>query len=140
MYLVDTNVISELRRGTHADVAVRAWALERLREDLYCSAISILELRIGALRALRKDPPKGRLLREWLEVRVIPDFGDRIIAVDTEIALACAPLHVPDPKPHRDAFIAATALVHDLTVVTRNTSNFERMGVKLLNPWMPQQG
>jgi hypothetical protein len=106
---------------------------------LWCSVISILELEMGALQALRRDRLKGTMLRTWLEDRVLPRFGDRIIPIDTAVALKCAALHVPDPKPDRDAYIAATALVHDMTVVTRNTRDFATTGVRLFNPWEPSE-
>lgn len=134
-FLLDTNVISELRRSDKAQRAVRNWADGRPKEQLFCSSISILELEIGVLRAMRRDPPRGTMLRTWLDDHVRPNFEGRVLALDLEIALRCAALHVPDPRPDRDAWIAATALVHDLTVVTRNVRDFEATGVKLLNPW-----
>lgn len=140
MFLVDTNVISEMRRAERADLNVREWIQAGNPDVLYCSSISILELKIGALRALRKDPPKGLILQEWLETKVLPSFSGKVIAVDLDGALRCAALHVPDPKSDRDAYIAATALVHNLTVVTRNTKDFEGTGVKLFNPWIPAAG
>jgi predicted nucleic acid-binding protein len=104
-------------------------------ETLWCSVVSILELEMGALQAIRRDTLKGTMLRTWIDYRVLPRFQGRIVAIDTAVALKCAALHVPDPKPDRDAYIAATALVHDLTVVTRNTRDFVSAGVRLFNPW-----
>lgn len=134
-FLLDTNVISELRRPQKADRSVRDWAAAQKDDDLHCSSISILELEIGTLRLLRRDRRQGGALRAWLNDHVIPSFGNRVLALDIEIAIRCGALHVPDPRPDRDAWIAATALVHDLTVVTRNVRDFESTGVRLFNPW-----
>ena len=102
---------------------------------MYLSAITILEIEAGALMLSRRDSPAGAVLRAWIDDQVLPAFEGRILAVDTAVAQRCAQLHVPDPRPERDALIAATALVHRLTVVTRNTADFQPMGVDLLNPW-----
>jgi len=135
MYLLDTNVVSELRRGDRADAAVRAWA-ERTPAGLFwLSAISLLELEIGVLRIERRDTAQGNLLRQWYEVQVIARFRERMLSVDAAVARACARLHVPDPRPDRDALIAASALVHGLIVVTRNEADFVGTGVQVLNPW-----
>jgi len=137
MYLLDTNVVSELRpsrsHSPHARVA--AWAAYVASERLFLSAIVLLELEIGVLRKERTDPVQARVLRKWLEEHVLPTFASHILPVDTEVARRCAVLQVPNPRPDRDAFIAATALVHGLTVVTRNVRDFESTGVKTLNPW-----
>jgi predicted nucleic acid-binding protein len=135
MFLIDTNVISELRNPRIADRSVLAWA-ERLHSgDWFLSAITILELERGALRALRKDERKGVMLIGWLKNRILPEFNGRILPVDLDVALRCAALHVPDPKPERDAMIAATGLVHGLTIVTRNVGDFASCGVPTLDPW-----
>jgi hypothetical protein len=135
MYLLDTNVVSELRKGTRANAMVRAWAGRTPAGLFWISTISILELEIGVLRIERRDAAQGALLRQWLEQWVLIQFKDRLLGVDATIARACARLHVPDPRPKRDALIAATALVHGLTVVTRDTADFEAMEAPLLNPW-----
>jgi len=139
MYLLDTNVISELRKASvkkcHKEVS--KWAKTVSSSSLFISVITILEIETGILLVERKDIKQGALLRLWLEEHVIPAFSDRIISIDTEIAQRCAQLHVPDPCPERDSLIAATALVHSMTVVTRNISDFESTGVELLNPWNP---
>jgi toxin FitB len=137
MFLLDTNVVSELRKASKADSHVRRWAARISPTALYLSAISVLELEIGVLRIERRDPSQGAILRAWLEDRVFPAFEDRILPVDTAVARRCAHLHVPDPHSDRDALIAATALVHGMTVVTRNTRDFQGTGAKLLNPWSP---
>jgi toxin FitB len=136
MYLLDTNVISELRKATLADAAVRDWASEPSLGTVYLSTMSLMELEIGVLRIERRDEPQGKRLRTWLEQSVVGEFQGRILGIDSLIARACAKLHVPDPRPERDALIAATALVNGLIVVTRNTADFEPMGVRLLNPWL----
>lgn len=137
MYLLDTNVISELRKqmSGKADKKVVAWAKSVPADSLYVSVITIMELEMGALSIQRKDSRQGNLLRLWLDTQVIPAFSGRTISIDVPIAQCCAGLHIPDPRSERDALIAATAIVNGMTVVTRNISAFEPTGVKLLNPW-----
>jgi predicted nucleic acid-binding protein len=136
MYLLDKNVISELRKAARANALVRTWAESVPANSFWLSAITVLELEIGVLRVERRDAAQGALLRHWLENWVLARFGERILGVDVEIARRGAQLHVPDPRPERDALIAATALTHGLTVATRNIVDFEPMGVSLLNPWL----
>ncbi|KJS76545.1 MAG: type II toxin-antitoxin system VapC family toxin [Serpentinimonas sp.] len=137
MYLLDTNVLSELRkiRLGKADARVAAWADRVDATELYLSVISVQELEIGVLLAERRDPAQGAMLRAWLNAHVLPAFSGRILAVDAAVALRSARLHVPDPRPVRDGLIAATALVHGLIVVTRNVADFEPTGAQTLNPW-----
>ena len=137
MFVLDTNVVSELRkvRSGKAAPQVARWADSVDASGLYLSAITILELEKGILQRERRDPGQGAVLRAWLSSRVLPEFHGRVLAVDTVVAQRCARLHVPDSRAGRDALIAATALVHGMTVVTRNTEDFERTGVPLLNPW-----
>ena len=137
MYLLDTNVVSELRKAKSgkADAGVIAWAAGLPASELFLSAISVLELEMGVLLVERRDTAQGVVLRSWLDKHVLPAFAERILPVDTAVARRCARLHVPDPRAERDALIAATALVRDLTVVTRNVGDFEATGVRLLNPW-----
>ncbi len=137
MYLVDTNVVSELRkvRSGKANKNVAVWADSVEATALYISVITVQELEIGVLLAERRDATKGALLRRWLNEHVLPSFEGRVISIDTEIVRRSASLHVPDPRPFRDGLIAATAIVHGLTVVTRNTSDFAPTGVALMNPW-----
>ncbi|MEI8400033.1 MAG: type II toxin-antitoxin system VapC family toxin [Alcaligenaceae bacterium] len=137
MYVIDTNVVSELRkiRLGKADSQVAAWADSIEVMDLYVSVITIQELEIGVLLAERRDPSQGAVFRLWLNGHVIPAFNGRILDVDTAVAQRSAKLHVPDPRPVRDGLIAATALVHGMTVVTRNVADFEPTGVQTLNPW-----
>lgn len=138
MYILDTNVVSELRkvRLGKADLNVALWADSIEATDLYLSVITIQELEIGVLLAERRDPSQGAVFRSWLNGHVIPAFDGRILVVDTAVAQRSARLHVPDPRPVRDGLIAATALVHGMTVVTRNVADFESTGVLTLNPWI----
>ena len=135
MYLLDTNVVSELRRRDRADRNVAAWADAADPTSLFLSVVSVLEFETGVLLKARKDPKQGAMLQRWIETRVLPAFADRILPIDLAVARRCAALHVPDPRANRDALIAATALVHGLTVVTRNVADFEPMGVQMLDPW-----
>jgi len=137
MYLLDTNVVSELRKAKtgRADKNVKAWADSVPAMSMYLSAITVLELETGILRVERRDPMQGALLRSWLDGHVLPAFSGRILAIDVAVAQCCAKLHVPDPRADRDSLIAATALIHRMTVVTRNIADFELTGVGLLNPW-----
>jgi predicted nucleic acid-binding protein len=135
MFLIDTNVISELRKRDRAEPRVLAWADQSNEADFRLSCITLLEVRYGALLIQRRDPIQGNLMLAWFARDIVGAFAGRILPIDDSVAIACAALHVPDPKPDRDAYIAATALVHDLTVVTRNTRDFASMGVKLFNPW-----
>lgn len=139
MYLLDTNVVSELRkvRAGKADSHVADWADSIDAGDLYLSVITLQELEIGVLLAERRDPSQGAIFRAWLNGHVLPAFAGRILVVDTAVVQRSPRLHVPDPRPVRDALIAATALVHGMTVVTRNVADFEPTGVAVLNPWDP---
>lgn len=137
MYLLDTNVVSELRKP-RANRRVKNWAASVPASHLYLSTITILELETGVLRLERRDPHQGAILRRWLDEHVLPAFAGRILAIDTAVALCCAKLHVPDKMAEGDALIAATALVHGLIVATRNTSDFQSANVGLLDPWRPQ--
>jgi predicted nucleic acid-binding protein len=135
MWLLDTNVLSELRRRDRTHPNVAAWADALHPQDLFLSVITILEIEAGALLIARRDPAQGAILRAWIDNRVLTAFDGRILPVDTEVARRCASLHVPDPRAERDALIAATALVHRLPIATRNIADFEPMGVDVVNPW-----
>lgn len=137
MFLLDTNIISELRKAKSgkADKNVVAWANSVSATSLYLSVITILELETGILLIERRDSTQGAVLRSWLNTHVLPAFSERIIVLDTAVAQCCAKLHVPDPRSDRDAMIAATAIVHGMTIVTRNVDDFKPTGVEILNPW-----
>jgi len=137
MFLLDTNVVSELRKAGsgRADPNVVAWLSARDAAACYVSAVTLMELDLGILLMERRDPAQGARLRVWMEDHVLPEFSERTIRIDRAVALACARLHVPDPRPERDAFIAASALVHGMTIVTRNVADFAPMGVGVVNPW-----
>lgn len=137
MFLLDTNVVSELRkvRFGKADKQVARWADGVNASDLYLSVITVQELEIGIQLAERRDPTQGAIFRTWMDQYVLPAFAGRILSIDLAVAQRSARLHVPDPHPVRDGLIAATALVHSMIVVTRNVSDFQGTGVALLNPW-----
>ena len=135
MFVLDTNVVSELRRPEKADRKVLAWASLTPLASIFLSVITLLELELGAMSIARKDEAQGRVLRSWIDDQILPRFEGRMLAIDAAVALRCASLHVPDPRAERDALIAATALVHGMTIVTRNVAFFERTGVQILNPW-----
>lgn len=137
MYLLDTNVVAELGKAKagKANKGVTAWANVAAPASLFLSSITVLEMELGILLMERRDPRQGAILRAWMEDHVLPAFAERILAIDTTVARKCAQLHAPDPKSERDAFIAATALVHGLTIVTRNVADFAATGVVTLNPW-----
>jgi predicted nucleic acid-binding protein len=137
MYLLDTNVVSELRKAAagKAHRSVVAWAVSVSTASLFLSVVSILELELGVLLVERRDPVQGAKLRAWLDRRVLPAFRDRVLPVDTAIAQRCAQLHVPDPRADRDALIAATAQIYGLTVVTRNTADFQIADLQVIDPW-----
>lgn len=137
MYLLDTNVVSELRKANSGKASPRVveWVASVDPIDLYLSAITVLEIEQSVLSMERKDRRQGERLRFWLDTQVIPAFGTRILPVDVAVARRCARLHVPDPHSERDALIAATAIVHGLTVVSRNTADFSGTGVDVYDPW-----
>ncbi|MBA1233545.1 type II toxin-antitoxin system VapC family toxin [Pseudomonas stutzeri] len=137
MIAIDINVVSELRKAKsgRADPAVVAWARSVQASELFVSAITIPELETGVLQIERREAVQGGLLRAWLDQQVLPGFTGRILAIDTAVARRCARLHVPDPRAERDALNSATALVHGMTVVTRNVADFAPTGVPILDPW-----
>jgi toxin FitB len=132
-YLLDTNVVSELRKAKSgkAHPAVTVWAPGVRAGSLYVSVITVLELEMGVLQIERRDPKQGAVMRAWLDGHVLPAFAGRVLP----IAQQCARLHVPDRLSERDSMIAATALVHGMTVVTRNVAAFKASGVQIINPW-----
>ena len=137
MFLLDTNVISELRKlgDGKADERVAAWVSSRDAASFYLSALTLMELEIGILRIERRDAAQGERLRTWMDRHVLPEFLERTLPVDSAVALKCARLHVPDPRAERDALIAATALVYGMTVVTGNVTDFQATGAQIVDPW-----
>ena len=137
MFLLDTNVVSELRKAGsgRADGNVVGWSSGQRARDLFLSAVTVLELETGVLLVERRDEAQGRVLRRWMREQVLPGFSGRVLSADTAVALRCASLHVPGRRSERDALIAATALEHGMTLVTRNLPDFQGFAVPLLDPW-----
>jgi predicted nucleic acid-binding protein len=135
-WLVDTNILSDLRKGDRADPGIRAWFSETVEGDLFTSVLVIGELRRGVESIRRRDLPSALALEQWL-ARLAGEFRDRILPVDAAIADRWGRLNVPDPVPTVDGLLAATALVHDLVLLTRNVRDIERTGVKFLDPTAP---
>ena len=137
MFLLDTNVVSELRKigDGRGDARVVAWIAGQDAGSFYISVLTLMELEIGILRIERRDELQGKRLRLWMDRQVLPEFQERTLPVDSTVALKCARLHVPDPQAERDALIAATAMVHGMTIVTRNLADFEATAVAAINPW-----
>jgi toxin FitB len=136
MYLLDTNVISELRVGKpHPSQEVRRWASSQPASMLFMSAITVLELEKGVQSLEHKKPAQGSALRPWL-TGVKEAFAGRILPFTANTAPLCAALHIPNPASERDAMIAATAMEHKFIMVTRNVPDFVHTGVRILNPWV----
>ena len=138
IYLLDTNVVSELRKigDGKADANVVVWVGQEDAASFFISAITILELERGILGVQRRDARQGARLRTWLDNHVRPEFAGRIIPIDDAVATRCAHLHIPDRRNEVDALIAATAIIHGLTVVTRNVKDFEGTGAIIVDPWL----
>lgn len=137
MFILDTNVLSELRKAPsgRADPRVVRWAGGQAVASLFVSAVTVQELETGVLLIERRDSHQGAVLRRWFEEQVLTAFDARVLPVDTAVARRCAALHVPDPRPVRDSLIAATALVHGMAVATRNVEDFAGTGVDVIDPW-----
>ena len=138
MILLDTNVVSELRKigSGRADPRVAEWDRQQKPDLLFLSVMSLYEIEQGILLLERRDPKQSAVLRNWLDGTLIPAFAGRIIAVDATIAMMAARLQIPDPRPIADSLIAATAIIHGLTIATRNTSDFQGLPLALFNPWL----
>lgn len=133
-YLVDTNVLSELRKQGRADSRVLRWFRVRRAQELFLSVLTLGELRHGLERVRRRDPTSAMALENWLH-QTIQQFQDRIITVDRAIAQRWGRLGIPDPLPAVDGLIAATALERDLVVVTRNTKHIAPTGARHIDPF-----
>lgn len=133
-YLLDTNVVSELRKGKRADANVRKWFEDHVAGELWLSALVVGELHRGVELLRRRDQEAGERLADWLAT-ITGDFGDRILPVTTEVCERWALLNVPDPLPVIDGLLAATALEQNLVLVTRNVSDIERTGVAIVDPF-----
>ncbi len=142
MFVLDTNVVSELRKSKagKADPNVSAWAASVPAPSLFVAAVTILELELGVVLIERRDPKQGALLRAWMDNHVMTTFAGRVLPLDSAVARRCARLHVPDRRSDRDAMIAATALVHGMTVVTHDVADFAPTGVDVLDPWRHDAG
>ncbi|WP_454851600.1 PIN domain-containing protein [Promicromonospora soli] len=138
-FLLDTNVVSELRKpAERRSEQFNDWAGELSPSDTSLSVITVLELRAGIELKRRRDPQQAEILDVWLEKSVLPSYSGRVLDVDQAVAEVAARLHVPDRRPAHDTLIAATAQVHGLTLVTRNVADFEPMAVPFVNPWEGQ--
>jgi predicted nucleic acid-binding protein len=137
MFILDTNVVSELRkvRSGKADANVARWVDSIDAANFFISVITLQELEIGVMLIEHRDPVQGAHFRTWLDNQVLPAFAGRILPVDIAVATCSARLHVPDPRPVRDGLIAATAIVHGMTVATRNVADFRPTGVSVIDPW-----
>jgi toxin FitB len=133
-FLLDTNVIAELRKGTRANANVRAWFDALDPDAILLSALTTGEIRRGIENVRRRDGAAARALERWMR-RVMTDHGDRILAIDVAVADEWGRLNVPDPLPVIDGLLAATAKVHGLTLATRNVKDVARTGVELVNPF-----
>jgi predicted nucleic acid-binding protein len=140
MYLLDTNVVSEIRKAStgKADPHVVAWTQAIPNTLSYISVMTLFEIEIGILSLDRRDGFQAAALRRWMEEGVKYEFRDRMISIDGAIALRCAACNVPNTRSLRDAFIGATAFVRGYTLVTRNVRDFQGMELKIVNPWQPQ--
>jgi hypothetical protein len=133
--LLDTVVVSELRKGARADPAVIAWQASVAAVPAYLSVITLLEIRCGLRRVAICDAALGARLETWYRDRLLPRFRDHLLEVDRAVAEAAAELTSGRTLPPHDALIAATARVHRLILVTRNVADFAETGVPVINPW-----
>ena len=133
-WLLDTNVLSELRKGVRANAGVRSWFAQATDTEVFTSVMVLGEIRRGIEAVRRRDSIAALALEQWL-LRLTETFADRVLAVDADVADRWGALNVPDPVPTVDGLLAATALVHDLTLVTRNVRDVERTGVRSFDPF-----
>lgn len=137
MYLLDTNIISEMRKVKQgkADNVFTEWLAQVDVDKFYISVVSVMELERGVLRIENKDAKQGEILRNWLDKLLVQMFSGRVLDINHQTAIICANLHVPNKSPENDSWIAATAIQHNLTLITRNTKDFKHANVKLFNPF-----
>ncbi len=133
-WLLDSNVLAELRKGPRANASVMAWFAATEEDDLFTSVLVLGEARRGVESIRRRDTVAAQALEQWL-LRLRETFADRVLPIDKDVADRWGTLNVPDPVPAVDGLLAATALVHDLTIVTRNVRDMERTGARLFNPF-----
>jgi len=138
-FLLDTNVVSELRRGAKCDARVAAWQAAHSPSVCHLSVISLMEIRLGIELSRRRNAKHGEILQTWYDTKVRSAFSKRTLPVTAEIAEKCAELNAGRTRPFRDSLILATALVHNLVVVTRNTTDFIDAQAQVLNPWAPPE-
>ncbi|MBN6067169.1 type II toxin-antitoxin system VapC family toxin [Aggregatibacter actinomycetemcomitans] len=138
MYLLDTNIVSELRKleKGRADPNVTKWFQQVDLQQAYLSVITLFEIKIGILQLIRHDAQQATILQNWFTNTLLPNFENRILPLDQNVALACAELHIPDKKPLNGSYLAATAKVHHLKMVTRNLKDFQHSGVEIINPFV----
>jgi predicted nucleic acid-binding protein len=134
-FLLDTNVLSEARKGKRCDERVARWLARHAEDPQYTSSICIMEIRYGIELLRRKQARSAEQLDDWFESKLKPVFNERILSVDMKVAEACGRLHAKRPRSFRDALIGATALCHQLAMVTRNSKDFADMDVTIINPW-----
>jgi predicted nucleic acid-binding protein len=136
-YLLDTNVISELRKfgSGKCDAKVEKWIASIDADATFISVVTLLEIEYGIVQIEQRDAAQGALLRAWFEGKVLPEYRNRMLPIDAAVARRCVRLHIPNRRSEMDVLIAATALVHDLTVVTRNARDFTGTGARIVNPW-----
>lgn len=133
--ILDTMTVSELRKGDRMDAAVNSWQNELHMNDAWLSVVSVMEIRIGYLRVLKRDPDFAQRLKRWLEATVMPLFSDRMLDIDLGIAEEAAEMREVHGLSPNDSFIAATAKIRGITLATRNVSDFTGTGIDLINPW-----
>jgi predicted nucleic acid-binding protein len=138
MFILDTNVVSELRKGGKADRNVVQWSATQEPETQFLSAITVFEIEIGILKLAAKDERGSTLLSNWLRNSLLAHFENRILPLDHACALHFAHLMHPRTRPYRDAMIAATAMAHGCTIVTRNIRDFQDLPLPLIDPWKPR--
>lgn len=133
-YLLDTNIVSELRKGTRCDTGARDWIEGTVPEELFLSVLVLGEIRQGIERIRTRDQAQARALEKWLH-SLAREFADRTLPVDDRVADQWGRLGLQQPVPILDALLAATAIVYDLTVVSRDQDDFRISGVRLINPF-----